>query len=159
MTDDEIIAAVRVQQQLTGRIRPEPASLEQVEEAEQKIGYPLPPLLRRLYLEVANGGFGPHWGVVGVVPNRPSGDDEVITDLWYGDEPNDPLHGLIMIYDWGCAVCSLIDVTDPAGPMYVLDNGRFYSEDMMFRMWIMSWLDGSLEMPGAPHDTDCEDIL
>jgi len=59
MTDDEIISAARVQQRLTGRIRPEPASLEQVEEAELKIGYPLPPLLRRLYLEVANGGFGP----------------------------------------------------------------------------------------------------
>lgn len=30
------------------------------------IGYPLPSLLRRLYTEVANGGFGPMSGIVGV---------------------------------------------------------------------------------------------
>jgi len=96
---------------------------------------------------------------MGVVPSPQSGSDEVITDLWYGDEPNDPLHGLVRIYDWGCAVWSLVDVTDPAGPMYVLDNGRFYSEGMMFRLWIMSWLGGSLEMPDALGHPECEDLL
>jgi len=29
-------------------------------------GWPRPPLLRRLYLEVGNGGFGPRDGILGV---------------------------------------------------------------------------------------------
>jgi hypothetical protein len=37
-----------------------PATAETIGEAEGIIGFPLPPLLRRLYLEVADGGFGPN---------------------------------------------------------------------------------------------------
>jgi hypothetical protein len=36
-----------------------PVTLEQVEAAERTLGYPLPPLLKRIYTEVANGGVGP----------------------------------------------------------------------------------------------------
>ena len=46
---------------------PAPATPEQLSEAERRLGVELPPLLRRLYLEVANGGFGPGSGLVGVV--------------------------------------------------------------------------------------------
>jgi hypothetical protein len=45
---------------------PPPASPEAVEEAQVMVGYPLPGLLRRLYLEVGNGGFGPGYGILGV---------------------------------------------------------------------------------------------
>ncbi|MEV6371357.1 hypothetical protein AB0L86_31195 [Micromonospora musae] len=55
MTEEEIIAAVRNR----AVDLPPPASPEAVSDAEKVIGYPLPRLLRRLYLEVANGGFGP----------------------------------------------------------------------------------------------------
>ena len=30
-----------------------------MDEAERRLGYAFPPILRRLYIEVANGGFGP----------------------------------------------------------------------------------------------------
>lgn len=93
MTDDDIVNAVRVRQRISDHIYPEPASSAQVEQAELKIGYSLSPLLRRLYLEVSNGGFGPQRGVMAVAPGPRSAGD-VISDLWYGDEPNDPLHGL-----------------------------------------------------------------
>jgi hypothetical protein len=36
-----------------------PTSVAAIEMAERHLGYPLPRLLRRLYLEVGNGGFGP----------------------------------------------------------------------------------------------------
>lgn len=36
-----------------------PVTLEQVEAVERKLGYPLPPLLKRIYTEVANGEVGP----------------------------------------------------------------------------------------------------
>jgi len=45
---------------------PPPASLAALARAEQVIGFPFPPLLRRIYAEVANGGIGPFGGVDGV---------------------------------------------------------------------------------------------
>lgn len=61
MTDDELVEAIRA---IPGLLPP--ASPEAVDEVEQVIGHSLPPLLRRLYLEAANGGFGPRTGVLGV---------------------------------------------------------------------------------------------
>ena len=71
MTDEEILAAIKARVR-AGRPRdddagersgvPAPARPGQVEEAERIIGFPVPPLLRRLYLEVANGGVGPGGG-------------------------------------------------------------------------------------------------
>jgi hypothetical protein len=37
-----------------------------VEEAEAKMGFHLPPLLRELYTQVGNGGFGPGYGIFGL---------------------------------------------------------------------------------------------
>jgi SMI1 / KNR4 family (SUKH-1) len=57
-----------------------PATEEQVRETEAQLGLPLPPLLRMLYTEVANGGnlLSPHYpffGVVGGCPITFWGDD------------------------------------------------------------------------------------
>lgn len=43
-----------------------PATEEQVQATETRLGFALPPLLRNLYLQVANGGFGPGTGFPGV---------------------------------------------------------------------------------------------
>lgn len=45
---------------------PLPASAAVLEAAERKLGYPLPAGLRRLYLEVADGGFGPGGGLLSI---------------------------------------------------------------------------------------------
>jgi hypothetical protein len=42
-----------------------PASEEQLQITENVLGYSLPPLLRMVYAEVANGGFGPGYGITG----------------------------------------------------------------------------------------------
>ncbi len=39
------------------------ATEEEVNTAERDLGFPLPPFLRRLYLEVNNGSFGPNCGL------------------------------------------------------------------------------------------------
>jgi hypothetical protein len=43
-----------------------PVSHEAVTAVERRLGFALPSLLRRIYLEVANGGFGPGYGLVGL---------------------------------------------------------------------------------------------
>ena len=43
-----------------------PATPEQLQRVEDRVGFPLPEALRTLYLEVGNGGFGPGYGILGV---------------------------------------------------------------------------------------------
>src|SRR5438067_1521964 len=44
-----------------------PATVEQLQETETLLGIALPLLLRTLYTELANGGFGPAYGLRGAV--------------------------------------------------------------------------------------------
>ncbi|HEU5226735.1 MAG TPA: SMI1/KNR4 family protein [Ktedonobacteraceae bacterium] len=44
-----------------------PATERQIKETERQLGFPLPLLLRLLYTQVANGGFGPGYGIIGVL--------------------------------------------------------------------------------------------
>ncbi len=45
---------------------PPPATPEAVRAAEEAVGFRFPPILTRLWTEVANGGFGPGDGIFGV---------------------------------------------------------------------------------------------
>jgi hypothetical protein len=44
-----------------------PASEQQLSDTEQQLGFNLPPLLRLLYAQVANGGIGPGYGIYGAI--------------------------------------------------------------------------------------------
>jgi hypothetical protein len=57
-----------------------PATERQVAEAEEIIGQRLPELLRRVYLEVANGGFGPD-------PQGFASITDGYRDPWWDEEP------------------------------------------------------------------------
>lgn len=59
-----------------------PAKPEAVDEAERLIGFPLPDLLRRCYLDVGNGGFGPGYGVLGVGGGHPDDLGGTAVDLY-----------------------------------------------------------------------------
>lgn len=44
-----------------------PATEKQILKTEQQLRFALPPLLRLLYTRVANGGFGPGYGIIGAI--------------------------------------------------------------------------------------------
>lgn len=48
-----------------------PATEAQLRATETHLGFPLPPLLRALYTQVANGGFGPAYGIIGAQDGFP----------------------------------------------------------------------------------------
>ncbi len=52
-----------------------PATEEQLRATEESLGFPLPPMLRALYALVANGGFGPAYGITGARGGYYFGDD------------------------------------------------------------------------------------
>jgi len=110
---------------------PAPATTADVEQAEKELGFALPPLLRRLHLEVADGCFGPGYSIFGIrTPGR--FDRYAFThDLLverYRDmcrrvitldgEPAWPF-GMLLISELGCGGFSCIDCTQPASPVFV----------------------------------------
>lgn len=52
-----------------------PATAEQLQATEEALGFALPPMLRALYTHVANGGFGPAYGITGARGGYYFGDD------------------------------------------------------------------------------------
>jgi hypothetical protein len=110
-------------------IRP-PASEAEVDAAEDALGFPLPPLLRRLYLEVANGGFGPAYGLDGVptIPPTPTRNDIVeIYNSLYEAPPLDENpqwkwpRGVVPLIGQGCDIMECVDFLHPPYPVVVSD--------------------------------------
>ena len=137
----------------------EPAPVEAVDDAEQAMGLQLPSLLRRLYLEVANGGFGPDDGIMGVyggaigeVGNLVETNLSLLDDPGYRDEVPD---GLMWFHDWGCAIASLIDCNTPDGRIWHWDPNVENNEQtlkprtMSLSDWFTHWIDRRLEV-GLP---------
>jgi hypothetical protein len=112
------------------------AEPEAVTDAEARLGFPLPELLRRLYTEVGNGGYGPAFGLLPVSaaslgPDPPA---EAEFDLvgqyawlsraepdrvgWTGWRP-----GLVPVFYLGCTVFEFVDCLAPGGPVVILDLG------------------------------------
>jgi hypothetical protein len=157
VTEDEVFQAValRVEQgrptDLPGGFREDPASGEALDDAERIIGYPLPALLRRLYAEVANGGFGPFGGVEGVDGGY-TGNIGMLADYaeWRDTGSTDGFPawtpGVVSFCDLGCSMWALLDCRTPGGKIMFLDQSTLHPLDLSLAQWFASWLAGDLDM-------------
>jgi hypothetical protein len=135
-----------------------PVSLSQLAMAEQKLGFKLPPLLRRSYLEVGNGGFGPGFGLL-ALNNEGAKNYHLNLVDWYLELMNHPHpdfppwpRQFITVCDWGCGITSLLDWTNPLYPVLRF-NGDMYDEgpyenvmkveSASLQCWLEEWLMGS----------------
>jgi len=103
-----------------------PATEAQVAATERALGFALPPLLRRLYLELGNGGFGPcraFLGVHGGYADEDIGKNLTLADLYaVFHDPKDTLlpYGVVPVFNWGCTRRSCVDCTIPEAPVHLL---------------------------------------
>ncbi len=125
-----------------------PTTLAAVEAAEAKMGLRLPPLLREIYTQIANGGVGPGFGLVGVAgsPYCPcwfaytvDSVDLAEAYLDFASSEDWPA-GLVPICDWGCAYFSAVDCADPRFPV-VFCGQAWAPHSPSFDAWIEDWLD------------------
>ena len=95
---------------------PPPASVAALDAAEARLGTPLPATLRRLYGEVANGGFGPGGGLLSI-------EDAVKAYAEMSREPYLPKG-----YPWPAGLLPIVD-SEPGYDCVELPTGRVVGWD------------------------------
>lgn len=161
---DDLVHSVRAwaataAEERGGRL-PEPATAEQIVAAEARLGFVLHPLLKRLYREVADGGFGPDgWRLMPV---------ERLMMFPHVDVPPGQAREwpdrVVAVMDVGCAMLSAIDCADPGGQVLLMDPNAFESgqpqawslDAVTLAQWLEGWLDGSSWL--VEQDADIEEI-
>lgn len=108
------------------------ATAAEVDAAEVALGFALPVLLRRLYMEVGNGGFGPKYGLEGVptIPEVPGAPNIVVLyDMYCSGPPAEyPLHvwprGVVPLISGGCLYMECVDFLCPPYPVTLFDGNE-----------------------------------
>lgn len=129
--DDALMALLRTRR---GDDLPPPVPLAAMKQAEQDMGVSLDPFLRRVYLEVGDGGFGPGYGA------RPLRGVESVASTYAGFRAGGWPARLLPVWDWGDAIWSCVD---PAGHVVTHDDvGPPTQTEFTTRTWLRAWLDG-----------------
>jgi hypothetical protein len=99
-----------------------PLTGEQLEEAEARLGFAVPPSLRSLYESVGNGGFGPSYGLLGLIggAKQEDGCDAIeMLEAYQQRDNDDPLWAwpdmLIPVVHLGCAMFFCVDASTSDG--------------------------------------------
>jgi hypothetical protein len=133
VTEDELVEAIRERvSRPDGRFGrpdrrwrdplPPPANLDEVEETETLLKHPIPSALRRCYLEVANGGFGPGLGILGI--NSGWTDDRGDTVISIARGRTRYRAKRVFFCYLGGAIYYHFDSTQPAAPVSKWDEGE-----------------------------------
>jgi hypothetical protein len=137
---------------------PPPASAGDLVRAAQVIGCELPPVIAGVYSGIANGGFGPGYGLVGIGSGsacfangnaRRNCEEQYAFFRQIGD-CNWPAH-LLPVCDWGCGIYSCADASRAEAPMSTAVGDLFYDNPAhavspagcTFAEWLRAWADGA----------------
>jgi len=154
-----------------------PVSAGALQSAERAIGFALPELLRAVYREVANGGFGPQYGIVGTKGGAaPDGRtlETCCRNMMKLEKENPtwrwPVH-LLPIASYGCGVWSCVDCEYQKLPMILWDpnnldteldgedarlnwGSSFWDQGRSLKVWLDDWLAGKQQPePKRPGDS------
>ncbi len=143
----------RLRQHTSGQKLPPPVSDADIAEAERRLGFQLPGLLRQLYGTIADGGFGPPYGFLPLLTpvletklvnlSLPGRESVVqLYTLFRGGDPEDPSWSwperLLPVLEWGCANCSSPSLT------VVRDEPDVcrITESSSLERWLSDWMAG-----------------
>ena len=112
------------------------ATLEQIAAAEKKLGFAIPELLRQIYQQVGNGGFGPGYGIFGLPTSAEDEKKSLVSQYLMlhklQTNPSWPVR-LLPLCDWGCGIASYLDCSHPEAPVVRMDS-NMPKEDVVERV-------------------------
>jgi hypothetical protein len=153
-SDDALIQSLRTRLQVEPRSpmwsdvpRAHPvAPMEGVARVEVHLGFALPAFARRIFTEVADGGFGPAYGIfplvsayAGSAPRETVIEvrDKLAVDSRWPQK-------LMPLCDWGCANWSCLDCRTDSGAVVTLaGEDGFFDTGRDLHSWLSAWLDGT----------------
>jgi hypothetical protein len=113
-----------------------------IEFVEAALDVELPELLKRCYLEIGNGGFGPGYHLTGL----PGGHESSWGDLLQTTEElrrlEDGEESWLPIIDWGCNEFTIVDCDDDQ--IVTLYEGDFHDEDYSLETLFDRWIEGKV---------------
>jgi hypothetical protein len=136
---------------------PEPATTAKIAAAESRLGFALPSVVSHVYGQVANGGFGPGYGLIGIGGGRRgfanAGRRWFCEDEYLNVRADPEITwpaGALPVVDWGCAIYSCVDATQPDAPMLRAFCDLLYDDppiavtpmNCTFTEWLQAWVDG-----------------
>ena len=154
-------AAGELKADFSGRLKGDaiPLSERDIAAAESRLSFRLPPLLRAIYGEVANGGFGEAYGFLGLVggPLNENGLDSVsLYESYREADPADEYwhwpEGLLPVCHLGCGMYQCVQCLDDALPVIWFEpnpheeatpwDDSFIPFSPSLREYLSAWLDG-----------------
>lgn len=152
-----------------------PTTVKELQVVEKDLGFDLPDLLKAIYSQVGNGGFGPQYGIVGIkCAPGPITLEACYRKMMKLDKENAiwrwPQH-LLPLADFGCGMWCCIDCNSQRHPLFLwdpndLDEGlsgaearlnwgsAFWDQGLTLRTWLEGWLDEKPEPePKWPTDS------
>lgn len=136
-----------------------PLSDREIADAEHRLGFRLPRMLRAIYGEISNGGFGGAYGWLGLVggaTNECGQDSVTLYELCREADPGDEHwhwpEGLLPICRLGCGMYHCVQCLDEALPVIWFEpnphadgepwDDSFFPFSASLREYLSAWLDG-----------------
>jgi hypothetical protein len=172
MTDDDaLIETIRRNSNSQWSQMFPPLTESDVQEAERRLGFSLPPLLRRLYLEISNGDFGDAFLPLIYPPGfRVSYPTETVVSMHWTPPSLEEQAAMaqagaeyfaywpekvLIVCDHGCNMYSCVDCSKPEFPVLYFDGnageGVFALEAPSLNAWFRGGSELLLYLDGAPQ--------
>jgi len=153
VTEQELLAAIRfricdTKSRIDASTVPAPplfatAPVEAIHAAEAALGFGLPLLLRRLYLSVANGGFGPGGGILGVGGGYTDLDGKTLTTLYLALRSQRWPQEILPFCDLGDAAWCCLDRRSGDDHIMIMSSGDLTRTSFTLFSWVEAWVSGA----------------
>lgn len=118
------------------------ATVDELAAAERELGFALPELLRWLYSEVANGGFGPGAGLLGVRGGHTDMDGRTISGSYLALRLHSWPQGVLPLCELGAGARSCVDRRDPNNSILTVDAAGMTRTSHTLFSWLYAWASG-----------------
>ncbi|WP_256962010.1 SMI1/KNR4 family protein [Streptomyces sp. NRRL B-24572] len=138
---DDLLERVSIRAAASRPHRP-PVTADALAAAEERLGFPLHPLLAALYRQAGDGGFGPEYTLFPLARTTAAEEDSVVdgylarvptadADTWRSWPK-----GVVPILDWGCAMIAAVDCLSEDGAVLLFEPNAITDQDLT-RAWFV----------------------